>query len=430
VGLCKDGYWRESERYEGKKYIGFGKTQKAAMKELANKLSDAKSGAQILDKNMTVKKWSETWLDVYIRPKVREPGMPKQKNSMTQKSFAMYEQKLKIIIPSIGKLKLCEVHDTHLQKILNSQAGKSKSQVSKILLIIQSMFRQAYASRLLPYDPSASLTLPMVTEGKRRSLTDQERELLHEAAKIHRCGLWVEVLLGTGIRPGESAPLQIKDFDFESGLLNVSKDIESGTYSISDPKTKAGIRKIPIPDELVPKLKASFEGKSPFSFAFPQMNGTKMKSQECLSNDWQSFHRCMDILGGAKTVVFRKNPKKPEAYTRSIRTIKEFSYSQTACGHIMTKEDDGERGSVLTDDLVCYCLRHTFCTDLKKKGVPVDIAMYLMGHEDIRMTANIYGHSDDSTALLAISYINPKPELKKQVVKKVVKNENIKAASD
>lgn len=415
MGLCKDGYWREWKSFEGKQYCGIAnnkdpkKARTAALIDLAEKIAEAKSGSQLLDKNTLVKKWSQTWLATYVTPRVREPGQPKTKKTMTQKSYEMYEDKLRYILDVVGSLKLQEVRDTHLQTILNRQAGMSKSHVSKIMIVTQSMFRQAYASRLISYDPSINLTLPVVTDGKRRSLTDRERELLREAAKLHRCGLWAETLLGTGMRPGESAPLLVKDFDFVSGLMSIDKDIESGTYSVSDPKTKAGVRKIPIPDELVDKLNAAFAGKGPFDYAFPQTDGKKMKTQECLSNDWQSFRRCMDILGGAKTIMLRKTPSAGKTtVSRSIRTIAEYSYTATACGRIMNMEDDEERGSVLSDDLVCYCLRHTYCTDLQKKGVPVDIAKYLMGHEDIRTTANIYAHADDSTAILAASYINPK----------------------
>ena len=51
----------------------------------------------------------------------------------------------------------------------------------------------------------------------------------------------------------------------------------------------------------------------------------------------------------------------------------------------------------LAEDFVPYCLRHTYCTDLQKKGVDIRTAQYLMGHADIQMTANIYTHADQST---------------------------------
>ena len=41
-------------------------------------------------------------------------------------------------------------------------------------------------------------------------------------------------------------------------------------------------------------------------------------------------------------------------------------------------------------DLVPYCLRHEYCTDLARKGVDIRIAQRLMGHATITMTANIY----------------------------------------
>ena len=42
------------------------------------------------------------------------------------------------------------------------------------------------------------------------------------------------------------------------------------------------------------------------------------------------------------------------------------------------------------ETLVPYCLRHTYCTDLQRAGVPINGAKYLMGHSDISVTANIY----------------------------------------
>lgn len=52
--------------------------------------------------------------------------------------------------------------------------------------------------------------------------------------------------------------------------------------------------------------------------------------------------------------------------------------------------------SVVASDFVPYCLRHTFCTDLQKKGMPINVAKYLMGHSDISVTANIYTHITDA----------------------------------
>ena len=60
----------------------------------------------------------------------------------------------------------------------------------------------------------------------------------------------------------------------------------------------------------------------------------------------------------------------------------------------------------LADDFVPYNLRHTYCTDLQKKGIDIRTAQYLMGHSDISLTANIYTHADNSTTLEAARLIN------------------------
>ena len=60
----------------------------------------------------------------------------------------------------------------------------------------------------------------------------------------------------------------------------------------------------------------------------------------------------------------------------------------------------------LADDFVPYNLRHTYCTDLQKKGIDIRTAQYLMGHSDISLTANIYTHADNSTILEAARLIN------------------------
>lgn len=70
---------------------------------------------------------------------------------------------------------------------------------------------------------------------------------------------------------------------------------------------------------------------------------------------------------------------------------KRFASLKTEMEKVMGKE--------LKKDFVPYCLRHTFCTDLRDKGVDIRDAQYLMGHANISITANIYTHSDVSTAL-------------------------------
>ena len=58
-------------------------------------------------------------------------------------------------------------------------------------------------------------------------------------------------------------------------------------------------------------------------------------------------------------------------------------------------------GHRIAQDLCLYCLRHSYCTDLQRQGVPLTTAQYLMGHSNISVTADIYTHSGDAEVIAA-----------------------------
>lgn len=339
-------YVRKTARWNGKKYEATGKTELEAMTKLAEKLAAAKRGEELISGSMTVSAWYKEWKSAYKDPK-----------GLTAKSLAMYDEKFDgYIRPRIGSMKLRDVKDVHLQRILNEQAGKSASHVKKLRMVMREMFKRARQSRLIAYDPSETLELPAVTQGLRRSITETERKAILEVAEYHPAGLWVLTLLYTGMRPGETAVLSWADVDFEHNEIHVHAAKESGSRAVKGPKTASGIRDIPIHSALLERLRdASGE---PFAPVFPGAAGKRM-DDDTMRRRWKSFLRAMDIHLGA------------EVYRNQIVVSK------------------------LADDLTPYCLRHTFCTDLQRAGVPINVAKELMGHSDISVTANIYTHRDN-----------------------------------
>ena len=341
-------YARKTQWFEGHKYEATGKTEKEAIRKLADKIAAAKRGEGVVSSSMTVDAWFTMWLDTYKKPR-----------NLTDKSLAMYRQKYENYIkPAVGSLRLRDVKDIQLQAILNSQSGKSASHVKKIRMVMREMFRRARQSRLIMWDPAELLELPSVTEGHRRALTPDERAAIEAVAATHPRGLWVLTLLYTGMRPGESAALTWGDVDFERDEIRVHAARESGSRKIKTPKTESGIREIPIRAALRPLLYAA-RGRED-EYVFPGVKGAPA-DDSVIRRWWRSFLRAVDIQRGA--TVYRNQ--------------------------IVS--------STLSPDLTLYCLRHTFATDLQRAGVALTVAKDLMGHSDITMTAH-YTHKD--TALL------------------------------
>ncbi len=340
-------YIRKTARLNGRRYEATGKTELEAMTKLAEKLAAAKRGEETLGGSMTVTAWYKEWKVTYKDPK-----------GLTKKSLGMYDEKYNgYIKPRIGSMKLRDVKDVHLQRILNDEAGKSASHMEKLRRVMREMFSRARKSRLILHDPSEDLELPEVEAGTHRSITEEERAVLLKVCETESFGLWFLILLYTGMRPGEAAALNWADVDFDHNEIHVHTALESGSTRLKGPKTKAGLRDIPIHAALFPRL---LEARGePFAPVFPTRSGGRQNSGS-MARLWKACKRAMDIELGAK--VYRS------------KIIE----------------------SKLAPDLTPYCLRHTFATDCARAGVPLETVRWLLGHADISTTANIYQHRDAS----------------------------------
>ena len=333
--MASYAYVRKTVTWQGQRYEVRGRTENEACDKLTDLIAALSLGKGSRGGGATVDQWYEQWKAAFKVPA-----------GLTAKALRLYDEKYRgYIAPAIGQLPLREVRDLDLQWILNEQAGRSYSHVSKLRMVLQELFRQARRSRLIVYDPAEGLQLPETVKGSHRPLEPGERALLLATAEEHPAGLWVLTVLYTGMRPGETAALQWKDIDWDRNEIHVYKAVESGSTRIKPPKTAAGTRDIPIRRELRARLEAA-RGE-PEALIFPTATGGP-RTSAAFHRLWHSFRRAMEERSGAP----------------------------------------------VAEDLTPYCLRHTFCTDLQRAGVPINVAKELMGHANISVTANIYTHRD------------------------------------
>lgn len=209
---------------------------------------------------------------------------------------------------------------------------------------------------------------PTAVKRKRRSITPEERAAILDLAETHRAGLWVKTILYCGLRPCETRALDWRHIDAENALIHVEKSMKARTKTIGAPKTEAGVRSIPIPAPFLAELKTA--AGEPDDPVFRQPTTGRRHTETSMRGMWNNFARELDISLGAKLLRNKIVESK------------------------------------IAPDLVAYCLRHTYCTDLQAAGVPLNVAKYLMGHSDIAVTANIYTHTTDETVITAAKTIN------------------------
>ena len=162
-----------------------------------------------------------------------------------------------------------------------------------------------------------------------------------------------------GCRPSEAREVMGKDISFINN---------QPVLHIRGTKTDNADRVVPIPEVLFEKIKDT----APDNYVGTNIYGEKL-SQSSYDKLCRKLYREMNISMGCKVYRSQLVPPYP-----------------------------------LAEDFVPYCLRHTYCTDLQKKGVDIRIAQYLMGHADIKMTANIYTHIDENTVLNVADKLNKK----------------------
>ena len=261
------------------------------------------------------------------------------------------------ILEEIGTMPLKSVKPIHCQEVLNHQAGKSKTQVNEVYQTLKFIFSTAYNNGLLATDPSAKIIKPAYVTGHRRAITENERKHLLKVAETDPRFTLFLLMLYCGCRPSEAIEAQGRD---------ISKMDGYPVLHIRGTKTARADRYVPIPNEFYQKIKKT----EPFSYIAPNAAGRK-HNESSYKRVCANLRREMNISMGCKVYRNQLIPPYP-----------------------------------LADDFTPYDLRHTFCTDLQKKGVDIRTAQYLMGHADIKMTANIYTHADKSTVIDAAKILS------------------------
>lgn len=348
----KDGRWearyKKGTDANGKTLYGsvYAGTYREAKAKLQARQQDTVSGAVPIQERYHFQEVACLWL---------------QDNQLSLKGASLYKYKNLLethIFPALGNRYINQISGTDINAYLagkltsgriDGNGGLSPSYVRSIMLVIKAVFSYAVENRMcLPLQTRISKPQPIPKELP--VLTPSEQKLLENVCMTQTDETKVCVLLSlyAGLRIGEICALEWEDLDLENRLIHIRKtvsriagvsgDTASGSVLIiSQPKTPASFRDIPICSWLVPVLE-------------------QLRSQ-------------------------RRSPFVASSHSEFV-SPRTFDYRY----HKLLKEAD-------IRSVNYHGLRHTFATRCIEAGVDVKTLSELLGHTDASVTLNTYVHS-------------------------------------
>ncbi|MBQ8685399.1 MAG: site-specific integrase [Clostridia bacterium] len=286
---------------------------------------------------MKYKEWLNEWLDYYVKSTTKERTYNKYRRIVENH-----------ITPALGNYEMDELTANVLQRftVNLTEKGLSANTVNVFLSVIKSSLRRAVLFGITDKEYSSAIVRPKVREKRVECFSKDEQKKIESyiSAKDKPKLFGIVLCLYTGLRIGELLALEWSDIDLSKGTISISKTCQdswiNGQYvkAIDTPKTECSQRTIPIPKQLMARI----------------------KDQRKLANG--SF-----VISGKS------------AYGIGVR-----SYQRTF-ETLLKNLNIPHKGF--------HSLRHTFATRALECGMDIKTLSEILGHTNASITLKRYAHS-------------------------------------
>lgn len=370
--LTSKGRTYKTFRISGKTFTG--KTEK----ECKAKYEKWKKGQKtnLKDKKTTVYQVALDWLE-------------SKKKHIKASTYDGYEYFVEDILGSVrvrgqdlGNAQILNVTNKQIQKYVDSWADYlPKSSIRKNKALLRQIFKYAKKEGIISIDPSEDIIIPsdtnivvaakehvfIATEDRKKLEKEADKKFSNGAPMYGNNAKLIIFLLQTGMRFGELTALKWKNVDLENKKIFIVEN--SPIIKNRD----ASVDKKYVLDNTTTKRKASER--------FIPLTNIAL---DILKYFYDKYPHDKDDL------VFVSEKGTPVNRRNVNRTLKS-----------MLKKAECE-----VRDASVHDLRHSFGSELIKKGSDIKVVSTLLGHADISTTYNIYIHVLDEQCVDAVNVLN------------------------
>jgi integrase len=278
------------------------------------------------------------------------------------KTHSRYSEVVRLhIIPHLKpKLKLMDVKQEHVEAILKAirEKGVGVRSQKYILSTLHKFFADMMVKRAIVYNPTVGIKITYKPPEMLTLSRDQVKLFLKTAIGNRNEHLFYLAFV-TGMRQGELLGLKWSDIDEGSQSLMVQRQVqwvdhhtdkETPRFFFKAPKSKAGVRRIPVGPEAIKRLRLQ--------------RGQVVMQKMVNADKWQENDLVFPNLMG--------NPIDPNNLIKDLRKL----LSEAALPAIRFHD-----------------IRHTCATLLLLKNVHPKVVCERLGHSDIRITLERYSHA-------------------------------------
>lgn len=337
-----------------KRVSRYADTQEEAVK-LLHEMSVMRDTSPNSFTSITLGEWLDMCLEVYM------------KNSLKQSTYVSYEGYIRIHLkPVLGGLQLKEITPRLLQEFYNykvSTEGLSPKTVVNINLFLHKALSFAVNEGYIPSNPASGLNLPQGQKPQIEILTRDEQAQLMRATYHHRYGVFIRLVLFTGMRIGELLGLRWEDVDTQAGMLHVRRTLNrlkkknrptapgelKTEIVIQTPKSQNSIRSIPLLPNVVQDL-----------------------------INWKAMQRSDQQAAGESYIDSGMIVTNPLGGYMEPRTFKDAYDQILALAGLR--------------HFTFHALRHTFASRAIEQGMDPKTVSVLLGHASVSFTMDTYTH--------------------------------------